>query len=328
MAAAGVGALDRLRRHGDGVGVDRLLDQHADDTSRAAARRSDSGTRRAASPAGAGSTVISVNSSRPTFGYIDPSSNIRRTIAASERESLEPALGEVAPELIELGDRLREVGVDRIELLDGREMRGFVLADQRPLGHESSPDSPGDRRPHGRIVEVQLGASDGRLLCRDFGLRLTLRRQSKFVLRLRRRRSRSAGFLSCSSWRVGLCQSCLSLGQCRAALCRVRPGTSRIDAVEHGARLDQAALLEGSLEDDAAHARADLGDPNGRDPAWQFLGQGDAPRRDGDDANFGRCRRVRGRRLLLPQPASPIRVANAEKVPSCAGVAIRCRKSR
>ena len=99
------------------------------------------------------------------------------------RGLLEPALGELALELIGLGHRLREVGIDGIELLDRRQMRRLVLADEGAFGHQRASDPSGDRGANGRVIEVELGARDGGLLRRDLGIGLAPRRDGNVVLR-------------------------------------------------------------------------------------------------------------------------------------------------
>jgi hypothetical protein len=48
--------------------------------------------------------------------------------------------------------------VDRVQLLDQRQWRGFVLPDQRAFGDQRAADAPGNRRGDGGVAEVQLRA--------------------------------------------------------------------------------------------------------------------------------------------------------------------------
>ena len=87
-----------------------------------------------------------------------PSSMMRWTVAVSRTMRDELAAGEIAPQLAQLADRLRDVDIDRIELLDGGEVRGAALLDQRALGEERAADPPADRGADVGVVEVELGA--------------------------------------------------------------------------------------------------------------------------------------------------------------------------
>ena len=135
-AAAGV-ALDRLLRHRDGVGIDALLDQHADihagqqfalGIRELAAQRHLSGV---GIDLGVGEQQLAGEPDRPCRrrarggpwprpGAIrsrSPLSNARRSLFIS-------------------ADRLGEVGIDRVELLDGGEAGGLVLHHQRAFADQ------------------------------------------------------------------------------------------------------------------------------------------------------------------------------------------------
>ncbi len=70
------------------------------------------------------------------------------------RYALQASRREVALHSVQLRHRLGEVGVDRVELLDRRQMRGFGLADERAFRHERAPDAARDRRANGGVVEI------------------------------------------------------------------------------------------------------------------------------------------------------------------------------
>ncbi len=64
------------------------------------------------------------------------------------------ARGLVAADFLELGCGLIEVHVDRIDLLDRRQQRGFALTDQRPLGDFLLARPSGDRGRHRGITQI------------------------------------------------------------------------------------------------------------------------------------------------------------------------------
>ena len=100
-------------------------------------------------------------------------------MASGAMRSRSPAL-EGAAQLIELGDRLGEVGIDRIELLDGRKARGLVLHDERAFADQRGADDAVDRRADGRIIEIEFGARDVGLAALDVGFGLALAPRSAF----------------------------------------------------------------------------------------------------------------------------------------------------
>jgi len=61
------------------------------------------------------------------------------------RDAVEFAALKRTPEMIEFGDRLREIGVDWIELLDGREI-GLVLHHNGAFADQRRADDALDRR--------------------------------------------------------------------------------------------------------------------------------------------------------------------------------------
>ena len=67
------------------------------------------------------------------------------------RDAVEFAALERAAQLIEFGHRLGEVGIDRIELLDGRKV-GLVLHHQRAFADQRRADDAVDRRADGGIA--------------------------------------------------------------------------------------------------------------------------------------------------------------------------------
>ena len=61
---------------------------------------------------------------------------------------------EFAPQLVELGGGLREVRIDRIELLNRGDMRRRVLTDQRAFGDQRAADAAADRRADTGVFQI------------------------------------------------------------------------------------------------------------------------------------------------------------------------------
>ena len=126
-----------------------------------------------------GSTVTSENASLPSCG-------VRRAVLEQDLDgqvagALDAAGRDAPAQFQELGARLREVDVDRIELLDRRERRGLVRGHERALRDRRLADPPGDGRGDARVAEDHAGALQCGLRGRDVRLGL---------LRARRRHSR------------------------------------------------------------------------------------------------------------------------------------------
>ena len=103
------------------------------------------------------------------------------------RDPVEIAAVERAAQLVHLDDRLGEVGIDRVELLDRGETGGLVLHHQRAFADQRGADDAVDRRADRRIIEIEPGARDFGLAAADLGLGLALGRDGLFVLGLGRR---------------------------------------------------------------------------------------------------------------------------------------------
>ena len=186
------------------------------------------------------------------------------------RDAVEIAALEGAAQLVELGHRLGEVGIDRIELLNGREVGGLVLHDERAFADQRSADDAVDRRADGGVVEIEPGARDVGLAALDVGLRLALGARWPFRSRLRS----AARWLVSVAMRRACCDACSNtasaLRQRRLGRLHFDLERPRIDPVERIAGLDLAALAEQALDDDAGDARAHIGNARRRDTARQF----------------------------------------------------------
>ncbi len=76
----------------------------------------------------------------------------------------------------------------------------------------------------------------------------------------------------------------LRLGERRFGRLQFHFERRRVEAIEHVALRDNAALGKPALDDDAGHPRPDLGNPCWRDPAGKFAHQRPSRRLHGDDA--------------------------------------------
>ena len=300
LAATAAVALDRLLRHRDGIGIDALLDQHANIHARQqftlrirkfAAQRHLPGM---GVDLGLGKQQLAGD--RIDRAVIEHQSHLQ----GIGRDAIEVAAFKRLAQAVEFGDRLGEIGIDRIELLHRRKARGLVLHDQRAFAGQRSADHAIDRRADRRIIEIEPGAGDVRLASFDVGFRLALRRNGFFVLGfggglLAGERGDAAGVLR------SLVEHSLCLGQRRLVGLHFDFKGTRIDLVKPIAGLDLAALTERPLDHDAGDARPHVGDARRRDASGQFAHHRARLRLDGDDADIaiGRlCRGGRGVRFV------------------------------
>ena len=200
---------------------------------------------------------------------------------------------ESAAQLIELGDRLGEVGIDRIELLDGRKAGAVVLHDERAFADQRGADDAVDRRADGRVIEIEFRAATS-------ALRPSTSASACFsaAMAFSFLASGAARWLVSVAMRWACSEACFEHGFCarqrRFGRLHLDLKGPRIDPVERIAGLDLAALMERALDDDARDARANFGNPRRRDAAGQFAQHRPRLRLDGDDADLGLRQPVRG----------------------------------
>ena len=211
----------------------------------------------------------------------------------------------------QLHARLADVDVHGVELLDGGQGRGLLGGDERALGHLGLADAAGDGGLDIGVGEVDAGAvhrCPGRgdlglgLLPGGLGLDLVLVADRLAVHQL-------AVAFGLEPGRI-----LRGLGPGQGGAGGVKGGLvhGRIDLVEQLAGLDLGALLEMTLEDDAAHLRPHFGDAEGRGAAGQLLAQADALGREGNHLHLGRAA-GRGAGLLVPAPAAGQQQAGQEE---------------
>ncbi len=283
LAAAAAIALDRLLRHRDRVAVESLVDADADIHAR---QQLALGIAEFAAQGHLAGMGIDLGIGEQQLAV----ERIKGVVVEHEahlggigRDALEVAALEGAAELVELGHRLGEVGIDRIELLDAGEV-GLVLHRERTLADQRRTDDAVDRRAHGGIVEIKFGAREFGLAAFDLGMGLTLGRDRLLVLGFR-----GSAILGEGGDAVrllpGLHQPGLGLGDGRLGGHHLDLERTRIDAIERIARLHLAALTEQALDDDAGDARPHVGDARRRDAARQLAHHGARLRLDDDDAD-------------------------------------------
>ena len=216
------------------------------------------------------------------------------------RNPVEIAAVEGAAQLVHLRDRLGEVGIDRIELLDRGETGGLVLHHQRAFADQRGADDAADRRADRRVIEIEFRARDVGLAAADLGLGLALGRDRLFVFGLGRRalagQRRDAPRMLRGE--IERSRRLVQRGLARLQFDLERLG---VDPVQRIAGLHLGSLLEQALDDDAGDARANFRNPGRRDPAGQFPNDraGLGTYGEGADFRFGRlCRRGGGDRFV------------------------------
>ena len=157
--------------------------------------------------------------------------------------------------------RLREVDIDRIELLDGGEALG--TADERALGNHGASDAAADRSLDRGIFEIEPCRRQAGLRERDVGIGLRERRH-RIILLLRADDVALAQFFLAIGLLARLNLDCLRPLQSRLGTLDLNAEQGRIDPVEHVALSCEAALFENPFDHDAGYARPNLGDAGGR----------------------------------------------------------------
>ena len=174
---------------------------------------------------------------------------------------------------------MRDVDVDRVQLLDHRHGVGLAIADQCAFGDRRTANTPGDRRVHLGVAHVDLGGLNVCLGSHAVG---------------------NGGVVFLTADGLLLDQLLVAIGDGfglgQARLCAFERGFihRRVDLVELLPFLHVGAFLEQALENDAVDLRPNFRNAEGRGAAWQLGGQGIGLRLNGDHADLrglsGRCR--------------------------------------
>ena len=205
--------------------------------------------------------------------------------------------------------RLVHVDVDRIERLNRCEHLILIRFDQRALRQIRTADLAGDRRGDARVAERDARRFDVGLLLLDVCQRLLQRGLRVVVVLLADRllfaqRHVAIGFQLRGGER-GFRVRELRLGAAvRGLIQRV------VDLIQRLARLNDAALGEQPLLQNAVHLRAHVGDFVRQRPPGQFGGEHRLLRLNRDHAHFGRAALRRPALSALAtagQRAAPIR---------------------
>ncbi|MDT4842860.1 hypothetical protein FQZ97_767750 [compost metagenome] len=177
--------------------------------------------------------------------------------------------GHGAAQLEHVGGRLREVHVQRVDLLHHGQLGGVALADQCAFGDQRAADAARDGRGDIGVALVDLGGLQQRAVGGHVG-----------VGRLGGGHGRRVFLLAHG---VGFDQRLVAVGQClglhgvgfgagQGGLGVLRGGHQRcrVDAEQQLAGLHVAAFAELALEQDARRAGAHLGDARGFEAAGQL----------------------------------------------------------
>ena len=185
---------------------------------------------------------------------------------------------------------LREVGIDRIKLLDRRHDVG-LRGDERAFGHQRAADDPRNGGGDIGVIEIELRLFQRGLRDRDLGVGDGQSGHGVFKIDPARDAALAQTFgallLVAGVELVGL-----SAGKGRLRARDADAELRGIDAVKHIAFLDEAALFKDALEHDPADARANLGGAGRGDAAGKLADDGQRLGLEGDHAD--------GRRGHLP----------------------------
>ncbi|MNV18889.1 hypothetical protein D3C71_1097290 [compost metagenome] len=188
--------------------------------------------------------------------------------------------------------------MNRVQLLNQRQGRGFVLSDQCAFGDQCATDTPGNRRGDRGVTEVQPGAFHRRLVAGDVGSGLPGVGPGVVVVLaadgLVVDQPGVALFLQSGLERVGFSLAQRGFGAVQVSLER-----RRVDAEQHFALFHVTAFTEGALQDNASHPGTHFGHARCGNPPAQFTADGQWPRFDGLDANRGQRRLFLGIRGLV-----------------------------
>ena len=201
--------------------------------------------------------------------------------------------GHGATDLLEFGHTQREVHVQRIDLVDRRQQRCLVLADQRALGHLLLASAAVDRRTNGGVAEVDAGIGEHRVGLLDRGAGAAFGGQCVVEVGLGDElgRRQPAGTV-CGDLGVGVVG--FGRGQRRLRLAEFGLQLRRIDPEQHLAGFHVGAFLVDAPLQHTRHACARVGAAKRGEPADQILLQWHGAGTHLDDADFRRRRRALG----------------------------------
>ena len=182
--------------------------------------------------------------------------------------------------------RLAEVHVNGIDLLDGRELGGFALAHQGPLGDQRPAGAPGDGRGHRGVAEVEPRGFNVGLSLLDGGGGAAGIGQGRVQILGRQQLFGVEAAIAFGSGR-GVGRVGLGSGQRRLPGMERRHQRRRIDLEQHLSLFHVGAFGVGAFEHDARHPRPYLGDAGRSQPPHQRPRQRYCPGMGSDDAHLG-----------------------------------------
>ncbi|MNS68658.1 hypothetical protein D3C72_1019420 [compost metagenome] len=181
--------------------------------------------------------------------------------------------------------RLRDVDVQRVDLLNDSQLGHLALAHQCTFGHQGAADAARDGGGHRGIAQVDAGVGDSCLARCNLCLSSFFVGDCHVIVLL----ADGVGFhqrLVAACGRGRLCQRCLCLCQCRLGAFQTGAVRRIVDLEQDLACLHVGAFLEGALLQDACNTSANLRNTEGLQTAWQIRHDGNAPELDGQHADF------------------------------------------
>ncbi|MNP13620.1 hypothetical protein D3C76_1059080 [compost metagenome] len=176
--------------------------------------------------------------------------------------------------------------MDRVQLLDQRQRRGFVLPHQRAFGDQRAADAPGNRRRHRGITQVQFRSLHGGFAGGDVGSGLP--RGGPGVVVVLAADGVAFDQLGVTLFlQPGLERIGLGLAQRGVGAVQVGLERRRVDAEQHIALFHVAAFAKGPLQHHAGHAGTDFGNARRGNPPAQFAADRQRAGFDGFDAHGG-----------------------------------------
>lgn len=266
---AGAVALNGPLRHADTLLIDRLFQSHANETARQQIEVRVGEL--AAQDDLAGARVDrDVGEQQLARQRIEAAVVLdQRGLGLALAYLLQLTGSEGAAQFVEFTGRLGEVGVNRVQLLDQGQRRGFVLPDQRAFGDQRAADAPGNRRGDGGVTQVQFRPLHRGLVGGDVGGCLAYRRPGVVVVLaadgIAFDQLGIALLLQARLEGIGLGLAQRGLGAVQVSLERCR-----VDAKQHVALFHVAAFTEGPLQHHAGHPGADFGDARRGNAPAQF----------------------------------------------------------
>ncbi len=213
------------------------------------------------------------------------------------------SLGQGPPQRQQLSGGLRDVDVDRVELLDGCEGGLLVGVDQGAGGDGGAADAAADRGGHAGVLDAQRGGGKVRFVLVDIRLRL-IGGRNRIVDVLLAERADLGQRLVAIRARLSRLRARARVLELRGRLITRGDIAAIVDLIEGLTRPDQGALHEQPLLDEAVDLRTYVRGHGRCHPAGEHLDQCLRSRREGDDADFNGATGESGRSAAGPWRAA------------------------